>query len=181
MTWLKLESEAETKQIDERRRRGTKADAEKSGETLLDLVIANHESGLGGRTLLTLVKRNRTLSLPWNRLRVGAPVVLSPENEGGDSQHGVVSARRRDSIEVSVDEWPDGDRFRLDLSPDEITRKRQVAALRVAEHARGRTGELRRVLLGEREPRFSEMPELDFAASLNPSQQDAVRFGRLGD
>lgn len=176
MNWLKLESEAETKQIKERRRRGTKADAEKSGETVLDLVITHHEPGLGGRTLLTLVKRNRTLRLPWNRLRVGAPVVLSPDDAGGDSRHGVVSARRSDSIEVSVDEWPEGDRFRLDLSPDEITRKRQEAALRAAEKARGRTGELRDVLLGEQEPRFSELPACEFAASLNPSQQEAVRF-----
>ena len=176
MNWLKLESQAEARQIDERRRRGTKADAERSGETLLDLVITHHEPGLGGRTLLTLVKRNRTLRLPWNRLRVGAPVVLSPEDGDGDSRHGVVSARRSDSIEVSVDDLPEGDRFRLDLSPDEITRKRQAAALRAAEKARGRTGELRNVLLGEREPRFSELPECEFSAELNPSQQEAVRF-----
>jgi superfamily I DNA and/or RNA helicase len=176
MNWLKLESEAETKQIDERRRRRTKADAEKSGETLLDLVVTHREPGLGGRTLLTLVKRNRTLQLPWNRLRVGVPVVLSPEDVSGNSRQGVVSARRRDSIEVSVDEWPEGDRFRLDLSADEITRKRQAAALRAVENARGRTGELREVLLGEREPRFSELPEVDFAASLNSSQREAVRF-----
>ncbi|HUS38131.1 MAG TPA: AAA domain-containing protein, partial [Pirellulales bacterium] len=87
-----------------------------------------------------------------------------------------VSARRSDSIAVSVDQWPEGDRFRLDLSPDEITRKRQAAALRTVEQARGRTGTLRQVLLGEREPRFSELPECEFAVSLNPSQQDAVRF-----
>jgi hypothetical protein len=104
MNWLKMESEAETKQFDERRRRATKADAEKSGETVLDLVITQEEPGLGGRTLLTLVKRNRTLRLPWNRLRVGSPVVLSTDDEGGDSRQGVVSARRSDSIEVSVDE-----------------------------------------------------------------------------
>ncbi len=174
--WLKLESEAETQQIDERRRRGAKADAEKSGETLLDLVITHDEPGLGGRTLLTLVKRNRTLRLPWNRLRVGAPVVLSSEDADEGSRQGVVSARRNDSIEVSVDEWPEGDRFRLDLSPDEITRKRQSAALRAVEGARGRTGELRKVLLDEREPRFSDLPECEFSASLNASQQEAVRF-----
>ena len=118
MGWLKLESEAETQQLDERRRRGGKANAEKFGEALLDLVITHHEPELGGRTLLTLVNRNRTLRLPWNRLRVGAPVVLSPEDAGGHSRHGVVSARRNDSIEVSVDDWPEGEKFRLDLSAD---------------------------------------------------------------
>jgi superfamily I DNA and/or RNA helicase len=174
--WLDMESEAERKQIDERRQGRTKADAEKSGETLLDLAITEQKPDLGGRTLLTLVKRNRTLRLPWNRLRVGVPVVLSPEDVSGDSRQGVVSARRRDSIEVSVEQTPDGDRFRLDLSSDEITRKRQAAALRIARNAGGRTGELRDVLLGEREPRFSELPDLEFTASLNPSQQQAVRF-----
>ncbi|MEK6235621.1 MAG: AAA domain-containing protein, partial [Planctomycetales bacterium] len=176
MDWLQLESEAEKKRFDERRRRGTKADAEKSGETLLDLVITQTEPGLGGRTLLTLVKRNRTLSLPWNRLRVGSPVMLSPEGAGRDSRQGVVSARRGDSIQVSVNAWPEGERFRLDLSPDEVTRKRQTAALRAAQKVRGRAGELRDVLLGEREPQFSESIECEFTASLNASQQAAVRF-----
>ncbi len=176
MNWLNLESEAEKEQIDQRRRRGSKADAEKSGETLLDLVITNHESGLGGQTLVTLVKRNRTLRLPWNRLRVGTPVVLSAEDDSGESQQGVVSAQRRDSIEVSVEEWPEGDQFRLDLSPDEVTRRRQAAALRTIAQASGRIGALRQVLLAEREPRFLPLPDCRFTAALNPSQQDAVRF-----
>ncbi|MBM81027.1 MAG: AAA family ATPase [Planctomycetaceae bacterium] len=176
-TWLKLESEAEAKQIAERRRSRTKRDAEKSGETLLDLVVTDHEPGLGGRTLLTLVKRNRSLRLPWNRLRVGSPVILSPDgDDAGESRHGVVSARRADSIQVSLEEWLDGERFRLDLSPDEITRKRQLAALGLAEQARGRSGQLRDVLLGEREPGFAEPRDCQFNTSSNSSQQAAIRF-----
>jgi len=91
--WLSMESEAEKAQFDHRRRLGTRADAEKSGETLLGLVITDHEAGLAGEILLTLVKRNRTLSMPWNRLRSGSPVVLSSEHDGGKSWHGVVTAR----------------------------------------------------------------------------------------
>ena len=172
--WLDLESEAEADRLAERRRSGTSPDVEKSGETLLDLVITHHEPGLGGRILLTLVKRNRTLSLPWNRLRVGSPVVLSAE--GDETCQGVVSSRRADSIEVSVDDWPDGDAFRLDLSADEITRKRQRAAMKVAETARGRTAELRRVLLGEKEPTFGNEPRVEFKTALNESQQNAIQF-----
>ncbi|QDU92820.1 AAA domain-containing protein [Lignipirellula cremea] len=171
-----MESEAEIRQIEERRQRSALSNAEKSGETLLDLVIVHDEPGLGGRSLVTFMKRNRSLRLPWNRLRVGAPVVLSPDGASGESQHGVVSARRGDSIEVSVDDWPEGDRFRIDLSADEVTRKRQEAALRVVEGATGRTGQLREVLLGNREPRFSRPRDLEFTANLNPSQQEAVRF-----
>ena len=174
--WLDMEAEAESQRLAERRKRGTKADAEKSGETLLDLVITSHEPGLGGRTLLTLVKRNRSLRLPWNRLRVGSPVVLTSGNGDGDSTNGVVSSRRNDSIEVSVDEWPDGDRFRVDLSPDEITRKRQQGALRAARSARGRTAAIRRILLGETEPEFGPPVDCEFTARLNASQEQAIRL-----
>ncbi len=118
---------------------------------MVDLAVQDHESGLGGRYLLTLVKRNRTLGLPWNRLRVGSPVVLSPyDDDAGENVQGVVCGRNRQSIQVAVQQWPDGDRFRLDMSPDEITRKRQQAALRdvvrstraarrAAKHLAGRT------------------------------------------
>ncbi len=172
---LDLESDAEAERLAERSRMATQADAERSGETLLDLVIIDHEPGLGGRTVVRLVKRNRSLQLPWNRLRVGSPVVVTPSGSG-DAQHGVVSARDRTSLEVALDDWPEGDVFRLDLSPDEITRKRQQAALATAPKARGRTGEIRNVLLGERDPRFEDEIACVFAAQLNPSQESAVRF-----
>lgn len=175
--WLDLESEAETQRLAERRKGGDRTGAEKSGETLLDLVITDHEPGLGGRTLITFVKRNRTLRLPWNRLRVGSPVVLTSDNGNGDSSHGVVSGRRPDSIEISVDRWPEGDVFRVDLSPDEITRKRQLSALRAAREARGRTGKLRELLLGKADPDFHEEIDCEFAATLNDSQQQAVKLG----
>ena len=102
-------------------------------------------------------------------------MVLAAE-ETADVQPGVVSNTRRDMIEVTVAEWPEGERFRLDLSPDEITRKRHLAALRTAQGARGRTGELRRVLLGEREPRFDPIPTTEITTELNTSQQAAIRF-----
>lgn len=173
LKWLDWESEAEKQQLDARRL-GSKAEAEKTGDCLLDLVIIHHEPGVGGDILLTLVKRNRTLSLPWNRLRVGSPVVLSSEE--ADPERGVVTKQRRDSIEVAVSEWPEGERFRLDLSADEVTRKRQIAALAAAEKARGRTGQLRDVLLGERDPKFSPPRDYEFSQSLNPSQEEAIRF-----
>jgi len=177
--WLAMESQAETARVAERRKQAAAGAAEQSGETLLDLVIVDSEPGLGGRIHLKLVKRNRQVVMPWNRLRVGSPVVLSPY-DGGDPTQGVVSGRNTTSIEVAVDEWPEGDRFRVDLSPDEITRKRQLAALRVAEQARGRVGELRRVFLGEVEPRFlPPRPEsvAPLPSTLNPSQEAAVQFG----
>lgn len=170
-----MESQAETERLAARRERQSSANAERSGETLLDLVIADHDTGLGGRYLLTLRKRTHELRLPWTRLRTGSPVVLSSDADPKGIQ-AVVSARDQHSIEVAAGDWPEGERFRIDLSPDEVTRKRQLAALGRAETARGRTAKLRDVLLGEAEPEFDELPELRFEATLDASQQAAVRF-----
>lgn len=174
--WLEMESLAEAQRLADRRERINPNDLEATGETLLDLVVVDHQIAVGGLYLLNLVKRNRQLELPWNRLRVGSPVVLSPTDDDGDSQLGVVSLRSNTVIQVALDEWPDGDRFRLDLSPDERTRKRQQAALIAVQQARGRLGQLRDLFMGQRPPRFAKPIPSEPSPSLNPSQQEAVRF-----
>lgn len=175
--WIDLESVAEAERLNERRKNQKGPDAEKSGETLLDLVVTDEDAGLGGRYLITLVKRNRTLQLPWNRLRVGSPVVVTPNDDlSGDACQGVVTAISRKSIQVTVNDYPDSERLRIDLSPDEITRKRMLNALRRASDARGRTKALRDILLGERELSFKDEQDCQFNAELNESQQAAIRF-----
>ena len=58
---------------------------------LVDLVIADEDTGLGGRFLVQLVKRGAGPRLPWTRLNVGSPVVLSPQEAGvPDGWRGVV-------------------------------------------------------------------------------------------
>ncbi len=100
----------------------------------MDLAIQDHRSGLGGRHLLTFVKRNRTLKLPWNRLRVGSPVVVTSLDDADASpQSGVVSARKVDSIQVAVDHWISGSRFDLDLSTDEVLRNRERARCKLLQ------------------------------------------------
>src|SRR5205085_1149980 len=60
-------------------------------------------------------------------------------------------------IEPPDDELPDEATWRLDLSPDEVSRLRQQDALRRAAAAiDGRLADLKAVLLGEREPEFSD-------------------------
>jgi ATP-dependent RNA/DNA helicase IGHMBP2 len=179
--WIDWESEAEKERLVKRRERRNAADAEKSGETILDLAIVDHEVGLGGRYLFSFVKRNRTLSLPWNRLKVGSPVNISDHEESDQPINGVVSRRDNKSIQVATSKWPEGSRFRLDLSPDEVTRKRMLAALKVANIARGRTAELRRIILDDREPRFSEPQALMNDVMLNESQKSAVEFALAAD
>jgi superfamily I DNA and/or RNA helicase len=176
--WLEMEGEAERQRLAQRRKIQSSEAAERTGETLLDLVVRTHTTGLGGRYLITLVKRKSPERLPWHRFKVGSPILLSDDNdEDGDSLTGVVSARRNESLEVAVDDWPSGDRFRLDLSPDEISRKRQASALQVGQNASGRLGQLRDILLGDREPTFQKTVKLpaEISQRLNPSQQQAIR------
>jgi superfamily I DNA and/or RNA helicase len=89
---------------------------------------------------------------------------------------GVVSARDQRSIQVAVNEWPNVERLRLDLTPDEMTRRRQLSAMRKAAAARGRLAQLRAIILQQREPKYGQVPEVRFVTELNPSQQEAVRF-----
>src|SRR5262249_33433536 len=96
---VELESEAEALQTRETLGRLAPAEAERTGESLIGLVIVEEDSGLGGRCLLTLAKRNRTLPLPWNRLGPGTPVRLAPE--GGattEGYRGVVCERSQEAL-----------------------------------------------------------------------------------
>lgn len=180
---LELESEAEAMQAREVRQRRLATDADSPGESLTGLVIVEENSGLGGRCILTLAMRNRTLSLPWNRLGPGTPVLLSTDSASGEEGYrGVVCERNRESLRVAINDPPqEGDResnFRLDLSNDEIARQRQLAALeRVRSANRDRLAELRDILLGNTRPTFEGVkPLTPMDGTLNASQQEAVAF-----
>ncbi len=177
LEWLAMEAAAEIARMAQRRQNQNSENAEKSGETILDLVMVDHAPGLGGRTLVNFQRRKRELPFPWHRLKVGSPVVVSefPDDSAG-SESGVVSRQTKDSIQIAMNRWPESERFRIDLTADEVTRRRQLAALGVAKDSRGRLGLLRSVLMGERKPGFSELPDCEFVTDLNPSQQAAVRF-----
>jgi hypothetical protein len=174
--WLELEAEAERARLAQRRMVRDRGDVERRGETLVRLDLIDHHIGLAGRYLLDFTKPG-SQPLPMNRLKVGTPVVVSDDdNPADEGVAGVVSRRRGNVIQVATERWPDGERYRLDLSPDETTRQRQLAAMARAETAGGRPGKLREMLLGQRDFRFGREPQLEFHTRLNPPQQDAVRF-----
>ena len=179
---LDSEGRAEAEQVLAHARELSGADAEASGNSLVGLVVREEHPGLGGRCLVTLTRRNAALPLPWTRLGVGAPVVLSEERVPSSGWRGVVSDRNAQAIQIALAEPPEASRqpaaFRADLSSDEVARQRQRAVLERARTAHGdRLSELRRVLLGERLPAFRpEQPLRPLDESLNPSQLEAVRF-----
>lgn len=180
--WLSMESEAERQRMVARRQADRRGDPERSGETIVNMRMADHKIGLAGRVLLDLVKANGK-RLPMNRLKVGSPVVLSDDFDPRDEGlSGVVSKRTSNTIQIALDRWPEIDRFRIDLSPDETTRRRQLSAMGTVSNLTGPQARLRDTLLGYEEPRFTKeaakdgKTAIDFLTQLNPPQQDAVRF-----
>jgi ATP-dependent RNA/DNA helicase IGHMBP2 len=182
---IEVEREAEARRAVELCRKLSPADAEKAGHSIVDLTMIDEEAGLGGRYLITLVKRNRR-PLPWTRLGVGSPVVLTSSDDPKIAARGVVYDRREERISIALSQLPDDaedvETWRLDLSSDEISSQRQRAALERAIRAKGdRLAQLREVLLGQREPEFekpsADVPQIDpLDAGLNASQQATVAF-----
>jgi len=177
---LDLEADAEEA---EARRRAADGTDRGDGGTLLGLVLRESEFGLGGRLLLTLGRASRTEPLPPNRLGPGSPVVLMrTKPQRGVTFRGVVFDRAEATIGVAIEppdyDFDDDEGWRLDLSPDEVSRLRQQDALRRAAGAEGdRLAALRAVLLGERAPEFdADQPEPAFLTVLNEPQRDAVRL-----
>lgn len=180
---LQWESEAEARQIAVNARRLTATAAEATGNCLAGLVIIEESSGLGGRCLLTLSKRDRSRPLPFHRLEPGTPVLLASEDGTGEQGvRGVVYERRETTIAIALNEPPEAEAraatYRLDVSADEVTRQRQLAALEQAQAARAdRLAQLRTVLLGEADPAFGKMPDLEILdEALDESQREGVRF-----
>lgn len=174
--WLDLEGEAERARMARRRQLRDTRDAERTGETLLGLEMLDHQTGLAGRFLFDFAKPGGK-PLPMNRLKVGSPVVLSDLDDPSDQGiSGVISRRKPGMIQVATEKWPDARYFRLDLSPDETTRRRQLAAMASARVATGRNKVLRDMLLGHRSLRHGDDIDVTFRSHLNPPQQDAVRF-----
>ncbi|MCH2179797.1 MAG: AAA domain-containing protein [Mariniblastus sp.] len=180
--WLALESKAESERILERIQNQQSKSAERTGESLLDLVMTDHAPGIGGHYLIQLMKRSRSTPMPWHRLKSGSPVLLSSfPDSSHETINGVVSSRTSDSIQVAVDRWPESQRFRVDLTSDEVTRRRQLSAIQTAKDSRGRLGHLRHIMMGEKQPGSRELPELNFAGNLNKSQQEAVRMAMAAE
>ncbi len=179
---LDLESGAEAQRAAEQARRLAPPEAQKTGNTLVDLVVTDEQAGLGGRYLVQLGRRGHA-PLPWTRLGVGSPVVLSPNAAKVEQSHrGVVCERSEESIGVALDRLPedlaDCQAWRLDLSFDEVAVQRQRVALQQAGSARGdRFAILRDVLVGVRQPEFGVDPEVrPLDANLNAVQREAVQF-----
>ncbi|WP_010588371.1 AAA domain-containing protein [Schlesneria paludicola] len=177
---LELEAAAVAEELVIASRRAPSEQAELTGSTLVGLAIRDETPGFGGRTVVTLGKRDRRLELPWTRLRSGMPVVLSVQQaDNRTGWRGIVTWRDRDSIAVVLSDSPetevDRPLYRLDMAADDVARERQRSALRrIGEIDRGRALRLKQAVLGKEPPEFDAVPDWSPLAQLDESQQAAV-------
>jgi ATP-dependent RNA/DNA helicase IGHMBP2 len=177
-----LDLEAKAEQEEARRRAQAEEGAPVGdGTTLGALVLKDAEFGLGGRLLLTFARKSGE-RIPPTRLGPGSPVVLSQTNVNRrvPSYRGVIYDRDFATLGVAIDppddELPDEAVWRIDLTPDEVSRLRQQDALRRAASATGdRLAELRDVLLGKQESATAAC-EVPPAMRLNAHQRAAVQL-----
>ncbi len=176
---LDLEAKAEDQAALELLKRLSPDEAQATGRSLHSLRIVEEQSGLGGRTIVRLSLGPPARPLPWHRLGVGTPIVLSA---GEETCRGVVCGRRDQSIDVALDQSADFDRdaaIRVDHSSDQVARSRMQSALDRARSAKdGPLAQFRKVLTGARAPKFEAMELDDVTAApeaLNETQLEAVR------
>jgi superfamily I DNA and/or RNA helicase len=171
---LDLEAEAEREQS------ARTANEDGEGRALSGLVIRDEDAGLGGRLLLTFGKRDTSQPLPPTRLQPGSPVLLKCPNDGEPvAIRGVVFSRDTSTLHVAVEDdetVPDDLTWRIELSGDEIARRRQKSAMEAAKSAkRGQLAQLRDVLLGRLEPGFGDVEMFSpLDSTLNESQREAI-------
>ncbi|MFT7638326.1 MAG: hypothetical protein ACI9G1_000047, partial [Pirellulaceae bacterium] len=161
---LEMESKAEAQHTLGQLRRLSHEEAEQTGRSLVGLSLRDTTTGLGGRFILTFRKPSEEATLPWTRLGVGSPVLVSASN-AKDGWRGVVCSRGRRAIQVALHQPPDlddpGDRFRIDLSNDEVARDRQRAALeRAASSTGNRLAQLKSILLTKKTATFAAVADL---------------------
>lgn len=177
---INLEAEAEKEESLQAMQRLSPAAAESTGFALINLVIRTQDYGFGGKVLITFGKRNQTLPLPWTKLRSGTPVIVSDGNNQG--WRGIITHLNRSEIQVAFPGWPESEMdtplYRLDRATDEISRSRQMTALKQAQAATSsRLAILRDILFGTKPPLFTTPPILrPFYFQLNPSQKEAIQF-----
>ncbi len=174
LRWLDLEADAEKEQLQNRI---------EDAHNLSSLVIREESIGLGGRIVLRLGLRNEQARLPWTRLNVGSPVIMTGEN---GAWRGVVARRSSLAIDVAFSQSPEVDgTVRLDLAQDEISRRRMAQAIgRVAAAKGNRLAQLRDILLGLESPQFTRdgaHSAIKGISSLNRVQQEAVALALSAD
>ena len=179
---LKKEWEEDLEQYRQKTLYTTIADKKKEGVCWYPVIIKKQKIGYGDRMILELERSDQDQS---HLFQSGKSVSLFSNSGFNDSNtsriNGVVNFVRKNIMTITLqqDELPDwisDGKLGVDLLFDEASYREMEATVKVLLKAdKGRTGELRDILLGNKTPLTKTNPPVHIT-HLNPSQNQAVQL-----
>lgn len=184
---VQKEREEEMRWHEEEIRKLSGRQREERGRAILNLRGRNQGTGLGGRYIVKFMRQRQGEMLPRHEINTGDLVMLSRGNplEPG-TPSGTVIEMSKFSITAVFDREPPGyiykKNLRMDLYVNDITFQRMLEALQALASGRGRLGEIRDKLLGNKKITIPETEKLElFNRDLNDVQVRAVEKAAFSD
>lgn len=175
---VELEREKEMERHRKEIEQMTAKEREEEGRALLYMKGKHEGKALGGKHI---VKFTRKGPLSENEISVGDLVMISKNQPlNPDNPTGTVTEKTHYSISVAFQDSPPGFTYgknlRIDLYVNDITFQRMLDALDELEETDEHQEKLKRILLDQEDPLFTDQPEPKYSSSeLDESQKEAVK------
>ncbi|NEM98834.1 AAA domain-containing protein [Pontibacter burrus] len=175
---LKIEQEEDRQQYKIKALKSTIQERKEMGFCWYPVVISKEEIGFGNKVVIELERTSGRDEL--HLFQTGKAAALFSNSGERQSLNGVIVGLRRNKILLATNkedlpDWVDEGKLGIDLTFDEMSyREMEIAMKKVIEAHKSRLAELRDILLGIKEPTFTDV-KFDEIPSLNDSQNEAVR------
>lgn len=175
---LKIEQEEDRQQYKIKALKSTIQERKEMGFCWYPVVISKEEIGFGNKVVIELERTSGRDEL--HLFQTGKAAALFSNSGERQSLNGVIVGLRRNKILLATNkedlpDWVDEGKLGIDLTFDEMSyREMEIAMKKVIEAYKSRLAELRDILLGIKDPTFTDV-KFDEILSLNDSQNEAVR------
>jgi len=179
--WVQMEREEEMRQHLLEMKNLSGVQRERKGRAMINMRAKRAGKAFGNQHLIKYMKEDYNDNLPNTEIQVGDIVSISYRNPlDKKNPTGTVVEKSRFSVTVGFDKMPHKlyckKGLRVDLTVNDVTYQRMLDAIGNFNRAKGRLRDLRNVLLGQSEPRFSKTDfNMNYALSLNMSQKRSVQ------
>ncbi|WP_207430736.1 AAA domain-containing protein [Sabulibacter ruber] len=176
---LKLEQDEDRKQYQLKNAQTSITERKRLGICWYPVTVIKQEVGFGNKMVVELERTSGRDQL--HMFQAGSSAALFTNGEGG-TLNGVVLEVKRNKLRLATSkedlpDWIDGGaRLGVELTFDEVSyREMEIGLMKVMEAEKSRLAQLRDILLGAQPAIFRREREFTPIASLNDSQNAAVR------
>ncbi|MBB6610272.1 AAA family ATPase [Pontibacter sp. Tf4] len=175
---LKIEQEEDREQYKLKSLKSTIQERKEMGFCWYPVTIVKEEIGFGNKVVIEVERTSGRDDL--HLFQTGKAAALFSNSGERQNLSGVIVGLKRNKIQLATNkedlpEWVDGGKLGIDLTFDEMSyREMEIAMKKVLEAYKSRLAELRDILLGIKEPTFTDV-QVDEIPVLNDSQNEAVR------